>query len=253
MTTDNASYYTRQFYQHRHEQTQYAAQRVLERVADILPPIRSAVDVGCGVGTWLAVLRARGVQTVHGYDGDWVDTALLEIPADCFESRDLTSLLPAPNTRYDLAISLEVAEHLPESAARTFVQSLINQADFVLFSAAIPHQGGRHHVNEQWLEYWAALFQEFGYSGVDALRPALWHDDGIQTWYRQNAVLFVKQTRLGDLSINCDDTVPSLVSMVHPAAYQQKIARYEERIAHMQSLQGAWKLLRRAMRARLKQ
>lgn len=252
MTTDNASYYTRPFYQNRHEQTQYAAQRMLERVAEVLPPIHSAVDVGCGVGTWLAVLQARGIQSVHGYDGDWVDTTLLEIPAGCFDSRDLTQLLPPAGSRYDLAISLEVAEHLPESAARTFVHSLINQADFILFSAAIPHQGGRHHVNEQWLEYWAALFHEFGYSSVDALRPALWHEDGIQTWYRQNAVLFVKQTRLNDLATDPAGMAPAAVSMVHPAAYEQKIAAYEEHIARMQTVKGAWKLLRRALKLRLK-
>lgn len=253
MTTDNASFYTRTFYQNRHEQTQYAAQQVLERVADIVPPIHSAVDVGCGVGTWLSVLRARGVQTVQGYDGDWVDPALLEIPVDCFESRDLTAIIAPPDERYDLAMSLEVAEHLPESAARTFVQSLTHQADFVLFSAAIPHQGGRHHVNEQWLEYWAELFRDFDYTGVDALRPALWHDNGIQTWYRQNTVLFVKQSRLKDLATDLECTAPLPVSMVHPAAYEQKIAGYEERIAQMQTLKGAWKLFRRAAKGRLKQ
>ena len=253
MTTDNASFYTQTFYRNRHEQTQYAAQQLLERVAAVVPPIHSAVDVGCGVGTWLAVLRARGVESVQGYDGDWVDADLLKIPTNCFDSRDLTELLPAPERRYDLAISLEVAEHLPASAARTFVHSLTNQADFIVFSAAIPHQGGRHHVNEQWLEYWAALFREFDYSGVDVLRPVLWHDDSIQTWYRQNAVLFVRQTRLDDLTTDPGDMTPAAMSMVHPAAYERKIADYEARIAHMQTLKGAWKLLRRAIKARLKQ
>src|SRR5699024_10679550 len=119
---------------------------------DIIPTVHSAVDVGCGVGTWLSVLAAWGVKDIQGYDGDWIDTALLEIPAAHFSSRNLTEALAPPAARFDLAMSLEVAEHLPASAARTFVKSLTAQSDFVLFSAAVPHQGGRHHVNEQWLE-----------------------------------------------------------------------------------------------------
>lgn len=253
MTTDNARFYTQTFYRNRHEQTQYAAEQLLERVAAIVPPIHSAVDVGCGVGTWLSVLRARGVQTVQGYDGDWVDPGLLEIPADCFESRDLTTIIAPPDERYDLAMSLEVAEHLPSSTARTFVQSLTQQSDFILFSAAIPHQGGRHHVNEQWLEYWVELFLDFDYAGLDALRHGIWHDTGIQSWYRQNAVLFVRQSRLKDVILDPAGTMQTPISLVHPRAYEKKITRYEDQIMQMQTLQGAWKLLRQALKARLKQ
>lgn len=251
MATGNTEYYDQAFYQNRHEHTRHAARQLLGHVIDIVPPIHAAVDVGCGVGTWLAALQEHGVSTLQGYDGDWVDPNLLEIPADCFESRELTQIIPAPANRYGLAMSLEVAEHLPASAARTFINSLTNQSDFVLFSAAIPHQGGRHHVNEQWLEYWVELFRTFNYIGIDALRPALWHDDQIQTWYRQNAVLFIKQSRLADIRLNRVRKA-ALVSQVHPSMYEQKIARYEARIQQMQTLKGSWKLLRRALKARLR-
>ena len=62
--------------------------------------------------------------------------------------------------KFDLAISLEVAEHLKSSSSEDFVQSLTTLAPMILFSAAIPHQGGLHHINEQWLEYWGDLFNK---------------------------------------------------------------------------------------------
>ncbi len=249
MTDDTT--YRDDFYRNRHQQTLYAAQRLLELVADTLPPIHSAVDVGCGVGTWLAVLKAEGVERVEGYDGPWVNETLLEIPPSCFTSCDLTQVIGAPSQKFDLALSLEVAEHLPESSASSFITTLTNQSDFVLFSAAIPHQGGRHHVNEQWLEYWIALFIEKGYAGLDILRRQLWHDNRIQPWYRQNAVLFVARHRLEELNLKQDYAQLEPVSLVHPRSFEDRIARYETEMARMQSLKGSWKLFRRAARKRI--
>jgi hypothetical protein len=60
----------------------------------------------------------------------------------------------------------------------------------ILFSAAIPRQGGVNHINEQYLSYWAELFTARDYVLVDTLRPTLWNDQRCDWWYRQNAVLF---------------------------------------------------------------
>jgi hypothetical protein len=109
---------------------------------------------------------------------------------------DLTSPLEL-GRRYDLAISLEVAEHLPPEAAAGFVASLTRAAPVVAFSAAIPGQGGRGHVNEQWPAYWAELFARHGYEPVDALRPLLWDDPGVEWWYAQNVVVFASAEGLG--------------------------------------------------------
>ena len=125
--------------------------------------MHSAVDVGCGVGTWLSVLRERGVDTVRGFDGAWVRADLPTIPRESFIAVDLTERIPKSD-RFDLAISVEVAEHLRRLAAETFVDSLVDLSDFVLFSAAIPHQGGKHHLNERWQDYWAGLFWARGYA-----------------------------------------------------------------------------------------
>jgi hypothetical protein len=210
--------YDEEFFRERHGRTQHAARVVLGVVSEFLPRIESAVDVGCGVGTWLSVLREHGALVVQGVDGPWVNRQHLVIPPECFLTHDLSRPLNL-GRRFDLAISLEVAEHLPADCAGGFVQTLTGLADVVLFSAAIPLQGGRGHVNEQWPEYWAGLFGSRNFRVFDAIRPRIWSDRTIPTWYRQNILLFVS-----------DDRVPALValqarqpawplSLVHPEIY----------------------------------
>ncbi|HTU82550.1 MAG TPA: hypothetical protein VMF61_10495, partial [Candidatus Acidoferrales bacterium] len=97
---------------------------------------------------------------------------------------------------FDLAISLEVAEHLPESSAASFVATLTTLAPAVLFSAAVPFQGGEHHVNERWQSYWAELFERRGYTCVDCVRPRFWNDASIEFWYRQNTLVYVRAAQL---------------------------------------------------------
>src|SRR4029079_13889229 len=98
---------------------------------------KSVVDVGGGVGPGAAAFLRRGVEDVVGVDGSPVPKDLLQIPADRFLVRDLSKPLDLGRT-FDLALALEVAEHLPASAAGTLVTSLTALAPVVLFSAAIP-------------------------------------------------------------------------------------------------------------------
>ncbi|MBL8589497.1 MAG: class I SAM-dependent methyltransferase [Methylobacteriaceae bacterium] len=159
---------------------------------------QSVVDVGCGEGAWLAVWRELGVADVTGCDGAHVDRARLAIPADRFVAADLSRPFTA-DRRFDLAQSLEVAEHLPPAASEDFVDSLCGLSDVVLFSAAQPGQGGELHVNERRPAWWAERFAARGYACFDALRPALAGDARVDPWYRFNALLFANaagETRL---------------------------------------------------------
>lgn len=233
--------YTQQFFADRHQRTVHSASTILAIALDQLPKVQSAVDVGCGVGTWLSVLKDRGIADVQGVDGEWVDTSLLVIPPESFLKADLTKPLNVQR-RFDLAISLEVAEHLPPECAEDFVATLVRLSDFVLFSAAIPHQGGRNHLNEQWQEYWAELFTQHGYRPVDAIRSRVWNDPAIDTWYKQNTLLYVKGERLPELrSVGDSVTPPPMLSVVHPDLYQAKLRR-------MNSVSGALPLFPRAIK-----
>jgi hypothetical protein len=152
-------------------------------------PVNSVVDVGCGVGAWLRAFSRNGVRDYLGIDGDHVPLGLLSIPADRFRTADLRNLSTI-GRRFDLACSLEVAEHLPADCARKFVELLTTAAPVVLFSAAIPYQGGTEHINEQWQIYWHALFAKRGYVAVDFIRPLIYANADVDWWYRQNILVY---------------------------------------------------------------
>ena len=188
---DLATAYTPNFYAGQADGSERSAAAVAPVVLGLLPPIGSMVDVGCGVGTWAKVFQQCGVVEVVGIDGSYVDKSQLRIPLDAFKPTDLSKPLDVERT-FDLAISLEVAEHLPPERAGSFVSDLTSLATFVIFSAAVPGQGGANHLNEQWPDYWVALFAEHGYRMFDCIRPRIWNDDRVEYWYRQNAFLFVR-------------------------------------------------------------
>ena len=156
--------------------------------------VSSVVDVGCGVGGWLQVFDWHGIKDYLGVDGDYIPRDMLKISAARFCPADLTAV-PDFGRRFDLACSLEVAEHLPKESASQFVASLVKAAPIVLFSAAIPWQGGTSHVNEQWPTYWAALFASHGYVAVDCIRPAIHDNERIEWWYRQNILIFCQRDK----------------------------------------------------------
>jgi hypothetical protein len=170
----------------------------------VLPIVKSLVkvtnvaDFGCATGVWLAVWQWLGVQDIVGCDGPYVDAASLLFDSTRFVAADLASTVRL-GRRFDLVQSLEVAEHIRAEAAETFVDTLASHAPVVLFSAAPPGQGGEHHVNEQPLDYWRALFRQRGFHALDALRPRLVGEKRVEPWYRYNSLFFVDDSCLARL------------------------------------------------------
>ena len=183
--------YQPSFHATRHQETSHAADRILSLLLEKFPASASAIDIGCGVGTFLSVLHSRGVKDILGLDGEWVDKAMLMIDRDQFNMVDLR-YPPKLQRKYDLAICLEVAEHLPPDCAHHFIEWLCKTSDVILFSAAIPGQGGENHFNEAWQSYWVEIFAQEGFRAHDFIRPAIWNDVKIAFWYRQNALVFTR-------------------------------------------------------------
>jgi SAM-dependent methyltransferase len=214
--------YSKDFFANAAEGSRKGAEAILELVAAWIDP-RSAIDVGCGTGIWLRVLKDRGVR-VRGVDGSYVDAAGLQIPQESFLAHDLEKPLPALEGA-DLVISMETAEHLSGARAASFVSDLCRLAPVVLFSAAIPEQGGTAHINEQWPEYWVAKFEDCGFQCIDCVRPAVWHDNGVPYWYVQNTFLAVRRdmldrnTNLKELASRC----PKPTALVHPRHFLEKV------------------------------
>lgn len=211
--------------------------------------ISSVLDVGCGVGTWLAMFREAGITDVLGLDGAYVSRDRLHIPEQNFKPADLTSP-PHLGRKFDLVMSLEVAEHLPATAADGFVRYLTSFSKVVMFSAAIPGQGGKHHVNEQWPDYWVKRFEQQGFVVIDCLRPLLWNNPNVEWWYAQNLFLFVKEDELEKNAVLRDlakKTARDRLAVVHPRAYQSANRKLE-----LVSLRRAVRLARSIVEATLK-
>ena len=211
-----------------------SALRILPIAFELVRP-RSVIDLGCGPGAWLNACRELGVEDVVGVDGDYVQLTQLEIPVSLFVAVDLPSetpaslapRLPGGPRRFDLAMSLEVAEHLPPAAGAGFVDLLCSLAPVVLFSAAIPFQGGTNHVHECFPSFWQSLFARHGYLAIDAVRARVWDDQNVEWWYRQNTLLFASPDALASNPKLAEARAKSrdgAVDVIHPAHYQRVVA-----------------------------
>ena len=188
------SIYDAHFFEKIQEGALRSARATVPLVLDWIQP-SSVVDVGCGNGAWLSVFRESGIKRVLGIDGDYVNRHQLLIPNEYFLAADL-SKPPSIKENFDLAVCLEVAEHLAAEHAVPFIKFLTDLAPVILFSAAIPDQGGGHHVNEQWPEYWAAIFKGRGFMPIDCVRQRIWTNDDVEWWYAQNMLIFSDQSKL---------------------------------------------------------
>lgn len=159
----------------------------------------SLLDVGCGVGTWMkAFSEYFPALDYFGVDGEYVKEKDLVVEKTHFRGMDISKPFNLAK-KFDLIISLEVGEHIAHEKAAAYVQNICNHGDFILFSAAIPGQGGTYHVNEKFPEYWAELFEANGLVCVDFMRPLIWDNQQIEYWYRQNMLVFVTPERLAGL------------------------------------------------------
>jgi len=221
--------YTKEYYEAIREGARRSAEAIVPLIMERLHP-RSVVDVGCGTGTWLSVFRRHGVRDTLGIDREHVTGEILEIPAEEFLPHDLRFPL-AMDRRFHMVVSLEVAEHLPGECADTFVDSLTRLGPVVLFSAAVPYQGGTDHVNEQWPDYWVELFGKKGFVVLDPIRKRIWQHPGVDCWYAQNILLFVKRDYLEnrpELEAERKDARISQLSLVHPRMFLELGKKYSE-------------------------
>ena len=223
--TDTA--YDDVFYQKQIDGSYKSARIYAYLLARVFKPV-SVVDVGCGRGAWLKAFKEVGAQRLVGFDGAWNAQENMIEPAIVFTACDLNRPIGAPGgegpgERFDLAMSLEVAEHLAPASAPAFVESLANLADVALFGAAVPGQGGTNHVNEQPATYWAKLFAARGYAPFDYFRPLVWGDRRVDFWYQQNTFLYARRDSAAHADLASKGLVPldnpAFMDCVHPILY----------------------------------
>lgn len=155
-------------------------------------PLR-VIDVGCASGLYLLPFRPAKIVGVDG-----APAAGRRLKPSEYYSLDLREFLPnwrpvyGARKPHDLALCIEVAEHLPAWCAAPLVAYLCSLAPVVVFSAARPGQGGTGHLNERPAEYWRGLFaaSAFAPHALDGqLRGLLRGAPGVLPWLVANVVL----------------------------------------------------------------
>ncbi|MGA7652288.1 MAG: class I SAM-dependent methyltransferase [Terracidiphilus sp.] len=242
--TGRRKLYTPRFFKNQMDSSRRSAAAVVPLLQSIVRPC-SVIDVGCGAGTWLSQFVECGVMDVIGIDGAYVRDDLLQIPRDHFMPCDLSRPLPISRS-FDLAICLEVAEHLPEARAAGLVADLVSLAPVILFSSAVPEQGGIGHINEQWPEYWESLFRSHNYQCLDCIRPLVWHDARVDPWYRQNLLLFVRKDQVARYG-QMQSAMP--LSVVHPSVFRGRV-RPSPRLLFYALFRSCWAMLSGGIQSR---
>ena len=171
----------------------------------------SVVDVGAGAGPWSHAATECAAEVVS-IDGEWVKA--IHKPCDRLHYlyQDLNAPLDCAQ-RFDLALCVEVAEHLEPARSLGLINDICQLAPVVVFGAALPRQGGSGHINCRPHSFWIDLFRRNHFTAYDLFRPAFWYDGQVGPWYAQNTYLFASEALAGRFS---GIAKPSLVDVYHP-------------------------------------
>lgn len=236
--------YSTDFYAGQEGESARSAAIVVRYVTDVLTP-KSVLDVGCGVGPWVRAFEDAGADVAHGLDGPWARQSGLMIGEESFCEFDFLKN-PAPfrpaglRDRYDLVTTFEFVEHLSSEYAPKLAEFFASKSDAVIIGCACPGQGGSHHVNEQWPSYWAKLMGEHGYEPCDFIRPAIWNDDRIMSWYRQNSVAYFKggvpDHVIEQAKHEWAKTITKPLDLVHPATLNAKTGMLKPTVGNLSGM-----------------
>ncbi len=208
------------------------AKIITKIICELFNP-KSVIDIGCGLGNFLAEFEHVGISEIKGVEGPWIKNSNVKISRDKILIHDLNQTLNL-NQNFDVAICLEVAEHLDKKSSDNIVSTLINCSDLIVFSAAIPNQGGQNHVNEQWLSFWIEQFEKHNYFPHDIIRSKIWKNEEVYWWYKQNIIVFKKNIKPNDEQI---------LNVVHPELWFERTQLLDEILHSKKSFNFYMKLI----------
>ncbi|MGN6617281.1 MAG: methyltransferase domain-containing protein [Ilyomonas sp.] len=229
-----------------------APREIVPHLIKIFKPV-SVVDVGCGIGTFLKCFIDNGVSEIVGIDGPWVDRTKLFIPEKHLMMMNLEERFSL-DRRFDMALCLEVAEHLSESAADTLVNNLTTLSDLIIFSAATVNQGGQNHLNEQHVNYWIDKFSKEGFVFYDVFRRFFWNNSKVNWWYKQNMFLVMNQSiDVGSFNFNLPHFT-DIQEYIHPELFDlqaKSLKGVKRKLDHIQQGKASRKLYAKIIKKKL--
>lgn len=166
------------------------AERLAKYVISTYEP-KYVVDVGCATGLYLKPFYEAGINA-FGLELEKIPPEITDIPARYIFEINLSQPIPLVPYCNDLAFCLEVLEHIEAEEALVALDNLTKMARRIIFSAAIPGQGGHGHINCQPKEYWLKAFANRGffYSPSETDNLIEYMKSGYHMgWFTQNAMV----------------------------------------------------------------
>jgi hypothetical protein len=192
----NTKTYTHEFYADVASRADITSQIVAEAVSKFLT-IQTLTDVGCGSGIWTKnfLLKNNAINKAFtidlpGTDREYLDSQSRDVYKVVNIDKDLTMDPSLPSGVVDLVICVEVLEHIQELSARELISEFGKKTKFLVFSAAIPGQGGTHHINEQKYSYWYKHLRKAGFIPLDIFRDLLKISE-VPSYYKNNLIFCI--------------------------------------------------------------
>lgn len=177
---------------------------------------QTVLDAGCAMGLLVAALRDLGVEA---YGVDLSEYAISRVREDIRPYCAVGSLAdPLPNSlprRYDLVVSIEVLEHMPEEDGKKSIANLCTMSDQILFSSVPDDTTDPTHINLHETPYWCGLFAKQGFFSAEEKKPL---------FLPRHARFFQRKS------------VSAAVEL-----YEEKLQNYEEQVLQLSlDLDGLW-------------
>jgi len=129
--------------------------------------------------------------------------------------------------KFDIAICMEVAEHLKPESSDSLIKTLTSLSDVVIFSAAVPNQGGDGHINCQPRIFWFEKFSQNNFHIVDSIREKIRDKKNVGQWYKFNLIDYKKAN-----SLNITNEL--FVKLINAESYAASIAWQKQNIIEKQ-------------------
>lgn len=188
--------YKKKFFEWHHSNKIMNEYEIVTKVLyDTFTP-KSVIDFGCGTGIYLYFFSTFGIEYLKGLEGcqNAINLALVKN----IEKYDISKKIKL-NTKYDICLCFEVAEHIHKKYAETLIHNLCIASDIILFSAAIPKQTGRHHINLQPKQYWINKFEFEGFIYQESVTQNIINKmPSLKSiaWIKNNIMIFKKEKKI---------------------------------------------------------